>query len=281
MGNYEEAVNRQYGVGEIISKISDGLDLADKSLSTLRVDDLSPIDEFHTRGRTATREATELVELKATDVILDVGCGLGGTARHLAEEFNCRVIGIDLTEEYISVGTKLTELVALTSRVTLHQGNALSIPYGDQVFDIVWTEHAQMNIEDKNRFYSEVARVLKPQGWFLFHDIFMGINGSPHYPVPWADKESISALVSVQEVQRIMGQSGFRIVDWTDKTRESIDFFESTLAKIETYGQPPLGIHLLMGNTAREKIQNYCKNLLEHHVTVVLGTAQRESTSKL
>jgi ubiquinone/menaquinone biosynthesis C-methylase UbiE len=88
----------------------------------------------------------------------DVGCGLGGTARYLAHRFNCKFTGIDLTEEYISIGQKLTELVGLGDRVELHHGSALDIPYGNQRFDIVWTEHVQMNIADMNRFYSEIAR---------------------------------------------------------------------------------------------------------------------------
>mgnify|MGYP001817236502 CR=1 FL=1 len=54
------------------------------------------------------------------------------------------VAGIDLTEEYISIGKKFTELVGLSDRVELHQGSALEISYEDKRFDIVWTEHVQM-----------------------------------------------------------------------------------------------------------------------------------------
>lgn len=73
-----------------------------------------------------------------------------------------------------------------------------------------------------------------------------------------------------------MDRSGLKIVDWFDKSQESIEFFHDTLARIEAQGQPPLGIHLLMGGNAREKIQNYCQNLREQSVTVVLGTARRD-----
>ena len=74
----------------------------------------------------------EIVNLKNNDLILDVGCGLGGTARYLAEQYNCHVSGIDLTEEYISVGKWLTELVDLSDQVELHQGSALDIPFKNE-----------------------------------------------------------------------------------------------------------------------------------------------------
>ena len=152
--NINTQVEKYYGLGGIMEKIEAGLHLAGKDVNSLTVDDLAPIDEFHTRGRESTLEVAELANLKASDLVLDVGCGLGGTARYLAEQFKCNVAGIDLTEEFISVAKKLTELVGLSNRVELRHGSALEIPYENERFDIVWTEHVQMNIADKSRFYS-------------------------------------------------------------------------------------------------------------------------------
>jgi len=115
MNNIDVSIDKLYGTGEILDRISNGLNLADKDVNYLTVDDLSPVDEFHTRGRESTLEVAELIDLKPSDVVLEVGCGLGGTARHLADLYKCRVIGIDLTEEYVAVGTKLTKLVGLAT----------------------------------------------------------------------------------------------------------------------------------------------------------------------
>ncbi len=111
MVNIDTLVDKHYGFGGIMEKIEAGLNLASKDVNSLTVDDLAPIDEFHTRGRESTLEVAELGNLKASDLVLDVGCGLGGTARYLAKQYKCKVVGIDLTEEYIFVGKKLTELV--------------------------------------------------------------------------------------------------------------------------------------------------------------------------
>ena len=273
MSDIDARIDKHYGFGGIMEKIEAGLKAAGKDVNSLTVDDLAPIDQFHTRGRDSTLEVVGLAKLKPSDLVLDVGCGLGGTARFLAEQYSCSVAGIDLTEEYISVGKRLTELVDLSNRVELRQGSALEIPYEDEWFDVVWTEHVQMNIADKNRFYSEIARVLKPGGPLLFHDIFRGSGDSPFYPTPWAEDESISALVTEPEARSVMAQVGLEIDQWIGKVQESIEFFSEVSARIEADGPPPIGIHLLMGDNARNKLQNYVRNLSEDRVSVALGMA--------
>jgi ubiquinone/menaquinone biosynthesis C-methylase UbiE len=271
----DDLVDKHYGFGGIMEKIEAALDLAGKDVGSLSVDDLAPIDEFHTRGRESTLEVAELANVQASDLVLDVGCGLGGTARHLAEIYKCNITGIDLTEEYISVGKQLTDLVGLSDQVELHQGSALEISFEDEMFDIVWTEHVQMNIADKDRFYSEIERVLKPGGRFVFHDVFRGSGDSPYYPLPWAEHESFSFLATEEEVRAVFDQVGLSIDQWNVKIQESLEFFKMVIAKIEADGPPPLGIHLLMGDNARDKLQNYIRNLTDGRVSVALGMAYK------
>lgn len=273
MSDIDARINKHYGFGGIMEKIEAGLRVAGKDVNSLTVDDLAPIDQFHTRGRDSTLEVVELAKLRSSDLVLDVGCGLGGTARFLAELYECKVSGIDLTEEYISVGKRLTELVGLSNRVELRQGSALEIPYEDGWFDVVWTEHVQMNIADKNRFYSEIARVLKSGGRLLFHDIFRGSGSSPFYPTPWAEDGSISALATETEARSVMAGVGLEIDQWIGKVQESIEFFREVSARIDADGPPPIGIHLLMGDNAGDKLRNYVRNLNDERVSVALGMA--------
>ncbi len=275
MDHNQEEVERHYGSGGIMEKIKASLKVAGKDLDALSVDDLAPIDEFHTRGRESTLELAALASVGASDSVLDVGCGLGGTARYLADRYQCSVVGLDLTQEFIATGQKLTQLVGLHDRVTLRQGSALDISEDDATFDIVWTEHVQMNIADKHGFYSEIARVLKPGGRFVFHDVFRGTGDPPLYPAPWAEGESISRLATEREIQSTLQEVGLRIAQWKGKNQESIEFFQKVSTKMEDKGLPPLGIHLLMGNNAREKFQNNVRNLIENRTTVVMGLTHK------
>lgn len=269
-------VNDHYGTKGLLEKIKNGLVKAGKDIDKLVVDDLAPVDEFHTRGRESTLELAQIARITADDTVLDVGCGLGGTARHLASEYNCKVIGIDLTDEYIDVGQQLTDLVNLSSKVKLQQGSALELPFEDETFDIVWTEHVQMNISDKEKFYSEISRVLKPGGKFLFHDIFRGPRDrSPIYPAPWAESESISFLATEDEARALIHNTGMNLKEWAQKVQESVEFFRKVSDKIEATGIPPIGIHLLMGENASQKLQNYVQNMNEQRLTVALGMATK------
>lgn len=170
-------VKRHYGRGHILESIMRALRDMHKDVSSLSPADLALVDEFHTRGRAATIDLARRAALTPGLNVLDVGCGLGGSARYLASEHGCRVTGIDLTKEYVDAANALAELVSMKDLVTFHQASALNLPFSDASFDAVWTQHVQMNISDKRAFYGQIARVLVPRGRLLFHDVFQGPGG--------------------------------------------------------------------------------------------------------
>ena len=158
----------------------------------------------------------------------------------------------------------------------LRHGSALDLPFDDEEFDIVWTQHVQMNIADKHRFYSEIARVLKPQGQFLFHDVFRDSGDPPIYPVPWAEDESMSVLVNETEACATMEDAGLGLDQWGEKVQESVEFFDRVLTRIDAKGHPSLGIHLLLGANAENKFRNYARNLSEKRLSVAIGLAHKK-----
>jgi ubiquinone/menaquinone biosynthesis C-methylase UbiE len=269
----DKAINEHYGISGILNSILDTLESSGKYPETLKPDDLSPIDEFHTRGKESTVELASLAQIQPHHRVLDVGCGLGGSARYIANEHGCSVVGIDLTDEYVDVANKLTEFVNLTDKVSFKQGSALELPFPSESFDIVWTEHTQMNIADKRKFYGELSRVLKLNGRLVFHDVFLGTSGEPYYPTPWAENDSLSSLCTQEEAKTSIQKSNLEINEWKDKSKLSLEFFKEMIKKIEKSGPPPLGFHLLMGKTAKTKLLNLARNLEENRTSVVLGTA--------
>lgn len=271
----EALVQQHYRVAGLLAAIEQGLKAAGKNLDSITVDDLAPVDAFHSRGREATVELAALAPLSASDRVIDIGCGLGGTARFLAARFACCVAGIDLAVDYVEVGQELTRRAGLSDRVFLHQGTALALPFDDQSFDLAWTEHAQMNIPDKARFYSEIARVLKPGGRLCFHDIFRGQGEAPSYPMPWAEDQTISALATIEEARQAMGQAGLEIECWNEKVGDTLAYFEFVAMQLAAGTAPPMSIRLLMRDTADRKLSNYVRALRAGQLTVALGTAVR------
>ncbi|MBW2560940.1 MAG: class I SAM-dependent methyltransferase, partial [Deltaproteobacteria bacterium] len=235
--------------------------------------DTASFDEFHIRGREATRELAKLAEVHKGMTVLDLGCGVGGPARTLAVEFGCRVWGIDLLDEYCRCAALLTERVGLAEMVTFRQADMTALPFEDGDFDAAWTEHTIMNIEDKGKLFAEIRRILRPNGTFALYEICEGSASPPHFPLPWASDQSISFLAGQDALREMLREAGFEEVLWRDVTEKSLEWFRGVVAAIKPRKDdaPRLGLNLLMGKTAADKSKNIIRNLKEDRIRVVQG----------
>ncbi|MBT7943747.1 MAG: class I SAM-dependent methyltransferase, partial [Alphaproteobacteria bacterium] len=169
--NFEQAVTQHYGDTDLISRIFDGLEASGANLDQLTPEDLAPVDEFHLGGRAATAHAVAKLPINKDSHVLEIGCGIGGSARFIASEIGCRVTGIDLTPEYVSAAQILNNRIGLGNQVTYEIGSALDMPFEATTFDAATTFHVAMNIADRDTLYSEIARVLRPNGILCLYDI--------------------------------------------------------------------------------------------------------------
>ena len=264
-----ETIQTHYARPDLGSVILAALEKAGKDLGQLTPEDLAPVDEFHIRGRAATLELARAAGIDASQRVLDVGSGVGGTSRCLAREFGCHVTGIDLTDEYCRAAAMLSARVGLADLVDYRQGDATDLPFADEVFDVVWTEHVAMNIPDKPRLYAEMYLVLKPGGTLAIYDVLAGPSGAVVFPVPWARTPDTSFLVQPNELRRLLEDAGFTIADWRDTTEAARAWFTALAEKIRKEGFPPLGFHLLLGSDFQQMAQNQGRNLQEGRI--VLG----------
>ncbi len=261
--NDEAAVGAHYTRGDLFEVIAAALSAAGKDLAHLTVADLTPLDHFHGRGAVATAELAAGLEIAAGQHLLDIGCGIGGPARSLAARFGCRVTGIDVTEEFCQVARRLNALVGLEGQVKVEQASALALPFGDAVFDSAYSQNVSMNIADKAGFYGEAWRVLKPGGRLALAELSLGDASDPIYPTPWSDDGTTSFLQTAEQTAATLHAAGFEILSLDDKTPAALEAYRQQREEIARAGPPKLGVHVIMGESAKVKLRNSTQNVEE------------------
>jgi ubiquinone/menaquinone biosynthesis C-methylase UbiE len=252
----ERQVARHYGRGGIEQAILEALRASGKDVDNLQPGDLSGADEFHLGWYAATAELARDLGLGPDQHVLEVGCGIGGPARHFAAAHDCRVTGIDLTAEFVEVAEALTRRCGLAGRVSFRQGSALAMPFPDSAFDAATLIHVGMNIADKAALFGEVRRVLKPGALFGVYDIMRIGEGDLPYPMPWAVTPETSFVETPEAYRRLLGQAGFTIVAEHSRRDLALRLGREMRERTVAQGAPPLGLHILMGPATPERMTN-------------------------
>jgi ubiquinone/menaquinone biosynthesis C-methylase UbiE len=257
----ERAVAQHYSRRGLEQQILDLLTTIGADLEHLDLDQLASVDEFHIGGRSATVELVNQLELRPGLRVLDVGSGLGGTARYLARQHAVEVTGLDLTMDYVQVAASLTRRAGLADLVKFRQGSATELPFPDGSFDRACMLHVGMNIADKAALFAEVRRVLVPGGLFGVYDVMRVGAGDIAFPVPWAATSATSFVDEPTYYQELLARSGLTVQSQRDRRDFALDFFREMRARTAQSGQPVLGLHIVMGPEAPLKISNMVDGL--------------------
>jgi ubiquinone/menaquinone biosynthesis C-methylase UbiE len=258
-------VREHYNALNLTTRIKAALATIAAEEQTLRIDQIAPLDQFHTRGVLATAELAAAAGLEPSTRVLDVGCGIGGPARYLAATFGCRVTGVDLSPSFIDAANYLTRRCGLSDRATFQVGDALHLPFEDGAFDVIFLQHVAMNIADRSSLYAGMRRMLAPGGRFATYDLVRR-DGDVVYPAPWARDASTSFLLSEGDTRIALEQAGFRTVVWRDDTPAAVQWFKAVMT-----GPPPNGLNLgiVVGPDFQAMTANLSRNIGENRLGVL------------
>jgi ubiquinone/menaquinone biosynthesis C-methylase UbiE len=166
--------------------------------------------------------ASEYGQVGPEDSVLDIGCGIGGPGRFLADRLGCSVLGIDLLAPRLEVARALTKLTGLGERLSYRVADATRLPMGGEAFAQAWMLDAGIHVRDKRALFGELARVLRPGGLMVMHDQMGPI---PKAMAPMTRRVPYVAP-SLPQLLRYVESSGLRVLTWRDTTPSVLEFFE-------------------------------------------------------
>jgi len=255
--NMDGEVSAHYSRGDLLARLRAALREDGNDPDHPTPDTLAPYDHFHGRGLEATLETARLMPARASERILDIGSGLGGPARYVANRFRCHVTGLDLTPEFCDVARQLSALLKLEDRTSFELGDALAMPFAAASFDGAYSMNVSMNIEDRAAMYREIDRVLKPGGWLVLSEVAMGEGGEIDYPTAWADSPRTSFLLTPEQTRTGLLAAGFEVVRFRSTLEQTRAFGDRSRAMVKRGEKPPhRAVMLIHGEKAKAAMAN-------------------------
>ncbi len=182
-------------------------------------------------GRTMAVEMVGRLQLAPVSRVLDVGCGLGGSAFVMAGEFGLQVDGIDLSKNMLEIANRKLRAHGLEQQVRLEWGDCLQLDRPNS-YDAIYSRDVFLHIHDKSRLFSVLKAALRDGGQLLFTDYCCG-------PKPWSDdfsdyvEDREYCLHRIEEYVGLIEQAGFRQVESEDISTRFVDILNSDLERIE------------------------------------------------
>ncbi|MCP4747893.1 MAG: methyltransferase domain-containing protein [Desulfobacteraceae bacterium] len=274
MNALHQDINTTYGSKHLARRLLENLQSIGLDLENLSTNDLMVFDELHTMGRQATLELGRLAQLQEHTKVIDIGCGLGGPARSIAQCFGCHVTGVDLSNEFIETADVLSKQAGLENLVTFDQADALNLPFENNKFDVAMMIHMNMNILDKDTLFKQAHRVLKNNGMLVLWEICKGENDQLVYPVPWAETPEFSFLESFENLINKIRSAGFSIQQKTDASKQAKQWVRERLEAAKTNTSKLCRPNLdLVLNNFRIKRANASHNLMKGAFRVMRAAA--------
>lgn len=236
--NPSQSVSDHYSRSDaIVGGLLEALKSHGVSADDLTAQILAGADEFHVGGPAATDVLLGSLGVKNGDRLLDIGCGIGGPARHVASATGCDVVGIDLTAAFVDAANELSRLVDLSDLTSFSHASAADLAtLTNDPFDAAMMVHVGMNIADKVDVFRDIHRALRPDARLVIYDIMRISEGELLLPMPWASVAENSYVETPDEYTAALEAAGFVVESITQRSELAAATSDSPLTLRDLMG---------------------------------------------
>ncbi len=196
----------------------------------LSVEDLTPFDQYHYHGTDAVDEAARLIGAGAETQILEIGSGIGGPARHMANSVGCKVTALELQPDLSNLSKQLTERCGLADRVEHVCGNVLDKPLDGRAYDAIMSFLVFLHIPPRDQLFSVCRSALKPGGSMVIEDFIKLKEPTAQEAEDLKVKVQCSYLPDMETYRQHLQEAGFISVEMEDLSSSWTDFTGERLA---------------------------------------------------
>ena len=169
-----------------------------------------------------SHEIPQLLQLRDESSVLEIGCGSGGYAVHLANSIGCRIVGLDINAEGVRNANVLAEQAKVAGRASFREFDVSQpLPAKEDSFDAVYSNDVLCHIQNRAQVLANVLHVLKPGGRFLFSDALVIGGLVSHEEIAARSSIGMYVFCPPGENERLIRQAGFQLLDAKDTTESA------------------------------------------------------------
>ena len=200
-----------------------------------------PKEDIATASRRTVQKMISMIEapLRNGATLLDIGAGFGGSARQIAQQFDTPVTCLNISNAQNQINEEINRKKSLNQLIQVKHGNFEEIPFDKESFDIVWSQDSILHSSQRKRVLSEVFRVLKPGGRFVFTDPMQDKDASVAELKPVLDRIHLSSLATPESYLADAKELGFSECDFTDLSQQLPRHYQRVFEELEVQQNNP------------------------------------------